>query len=311
MAERLNLLDPKKLHRNPDNPRLIFRQDELNALRDSIAKQGILVPLTVYRDGGKYYLLDGERRWRCAIKIGHKLVPVIVQPKPDKLQNIMMMFAIHNARKDWDPLPTALKLLDLEKIFFRTRKRNPTEQELAELASMPRGEIRRLRKLLSLPEKYRSLLMKELEKPKNEQQLSVDHVIETTKGVEALRKRKIIDVKEEDRLREAIIEKFKNSTIKNTVSPRLLSKIARTVHREELPLAKARRISLRLIEDPKYTIDSAFHDSAAHAEMSHSLIQLVERVTRSIQKYIEEDMEVTPDLAKAIEQLKQALKSIS
>lgn len=37
-------------------------------------------------------------------------MPVIVQPKPDKLQNIMMMFAIHNARRDWDPLPTAYTL---------------------------------------------------------------------------------------------------------------------------------------------------------------------------------------------------------
>ena len=26
----------------------------------------------------------------------------------------MMMFAIHNARQDWDPLPTALKLEELE-----------------------------------------------------------------------------------------------------------------------------------------------------------------------------------------------------
>ncbi|MHB8405069.1 MAG: ParB/RepB/Spo0J family partition protein [Gammaproteobacteria bacterium] len=307
MAESLTLLDPKKLHRNPDNPRLIFRQDELNALADSIAKQGILVPLTVYRDHGKFYLLDGERRWRCAIKIGHKSVPVIIQPKPDKLQNIMMMFAIHNARKDWDPLPTALKLQDLGNIFLKSRKRKPTEQELADLASMPRGEIRRLRKLLALPKQYRTMLMQELEKPKQEQELTVDHVLEATKGVEALRKRGIIDVRQEEKLRHAVIQKFRKKIIKNTVAPRLLSKIARAVQREELSLKEARVISAKLVDDPNYSIDQAYHDSAEQVEMSHTLTQLLDRVTKALKNYQDKGVKPNEELLKAIVKLKKAL----
>lgn len=153
MAEEHNVLtlDPRELERNPENPRLIFRADELDALQESIAAQGILVPLTVYRDGRRYILLDGERRWRCALKLGLTRIPVIAQPKPDRLQNIMMMFAIHNARKDWDPLPTAYKLRDLEEEFHQRQGRQPNEGELAEIASMSRGEVRRLRQLLALP----------------------------------------------------------------------------------------------------------------------------------------------------------------
>ncbi|MGE5693182.1 MAG: ParB N-terminal domain-containing protein, partial [Candidatus Zixiibacteriota bacterium] len=59
MAENVTLVDPQKLKRNRENPRLIFRQDELEALQSSIKEQGILVPLTVFRDGSHYYLLDG------------------------------------------------------------------------------------------------------------------------------------------------------------------------------------------------------------------------------------------------------------
>jgi ParB family chromosome partitioning protein len=44
-------ISPSQLDRNPENPRLIFRLDELKALEDSIKSQGILVPLTVYEDG--------------------------------------------------------------------------------------------------------------------------------------------------------------------------------------------------------------------------------------------------------------------
>src|SRR5579859_3107159 len=108
MADNVALLDPQKIKPNPENPRLIFHADELQGLEDSIKLQGVLVPIAVYRDGAKYVILDGERRWRCALKLGLPRLPAIVQPKPDRLTNIMMMFAIHNARRDWDPLPTAM-----------------------------------------------------------------------------------------------------------------------------------------------------------------------------------------------------------
>src|SRR5436309_2719031 len=126
MVATVQLVDPRTIQKNTANPRLIFRQDELDSLADSIREQGILVPLAVYRSRDKYTLLDGERRWRCAIRLGLNKVPVIVQDKPDPVTNIMMMFAIHNARKDWDPLPTAMKLEELEKKLSGPKGKPPT-----------------------------------------------------------------------------------------------------------------------------------------------------------------------------------------
>jgi len=114
MAATVQLVETRLIKKNTANPRLVFREDELNALSDSIREQGILVPLTVFRSGEKFTLLDGERRWRCAVTLGLNKVPAIVQNRPDPVTNIMMMFAIHNARRDWDPLPTAMKLEELE-----------------------------------------------------------------------------------------------------------------------------------------------------------------------------------------------------
>ena len=121
MVARVELIDPAKISPNPDNPRLIFRIQELDELEQSIDSQGILVPLAVYSEGKRFVLLDGERRWRCARKLGLHNVPAIIQPKPARVQNIMMMFAIHNARRDWLPLPTALKLQDLETELSRAK----------------------------------------------------------------------------------------------------------------------------------------------------------------------------------------------
>ena len=296
MATSVRTIDPSRLVRNPENPRLIFRSEDLQSLEDSIKSQGILVPLTVYEDGNATVILDGERRWRCSKKLGLSSVPVIVQPKPNRMQNIMMMFAIHHARTDWDPLPTAYKLNDLEKAFFSQNHRYPSESELAELASMSRGEVRRLKKLLGLPDEYRVELMKELEKPRHLQTLTVDHVLEATTGAEALVKRGVISSEEEDELRRSIIQKFRTKLLRNTTDPRMLSRIARSVERGEVSKAVASKVVMRIIQDSDYSIEHAFRDSAAKADFGHSTEQLAERLLARLIEMKESKYELDGDL---------------
>jgi ParB/RepB/Spo0J family partition protein len=300
-------LAPKEIKPNPENPRLIFRQEELDALEGSIADQGILVPLTVFKSKDGYVILDGERRWRCAVRLGLSRVPVIIQPEPTRFQNILMMFAIHNARKDWDPLPTAYKLQDLEEEFRQREGRKPSEAELAQLASMPRGEIRRLKKLLSLPRAYHVELMEELEKPRSQQTITVDLVLETTKGVEALSKRDVIHEDEEEPLRRAIIEKYRANVITNTVEPRQLARIARAVERDEISHSTARMVARRLLNDPEYSIKNAFSQAAAQADAAHTLEQLAERTQRRLEEYQSGGYAVTDPLRQVLESLWRAI----
>lgn len=310
MAEGITLIDPGRLDRNPENPRLIFRQEELQQLQDSIKNQGILVPLTVYRDGRQYILLDGERRWRCALKLGLAQVPVIVQPKPDRLQNLMMMFAIHNQRRDWDPLPTAYKLRDLEAEFVEDRGRDPTESELAELASISRGEVRRLKNILRLPDEYHQDLMRELERPRSEQVLTVDHVLEATRGAQALRKRDIIDPDEEEDLRRAIVDKFKDKVLTSTVEPRQLARIGRAVERGEVPTKRARRVALKLISDPSYTIADAFSGSVAEVDYSHGSEQLAARLVNRLTEQLERDYAPSERLQETLHDLRELIDEL-
>ncbi len=116
-ASSLQDISPDKIRKNPDNPRLIFRETEMNELLESIGEVGIKVPISVYLDGARYTLLDGERRWRCAKKLNLRSVPAIVQPKPTHLENLLMMFNIHNVRVDWDPMPMALKLGEIRSML--------------------------------------------------------------------------------------------------------------------------------------------------------------------------------------------------
>lgn len=145
---------------NPYNPRLIFEPNELNELKSSISKVGILVPLTVYENTKnfpkeRYIILDGERRWRCATEIGLETIPVNVIDEPkDITQNILFMFNIHHFRKEWALFPTALKLeIIIDKLG------TDSETVLNEFTGVSRSTIRRCKALLWYPHKYRDILM--------------------------------------------------------------------------------------------------------------------------------------------------------
>ena len=145
---------------NPHNPRLIFDREDLDDLKGSIKKVGILVPLTVYRNTKsfpktKYVLLDGERRWRCVKELNWPTVKANVIDEPeDVTQNILFMFNIHHYRREWELFPTALKLEQLIKA-------TGTDQEaaLSNFTGVSRQMIRRCKTLLWFPPKYRNVLM--------------------------------------------------------------------------------------------------------------------------------------------------------
>src|ERR1041384_38610 len=162
MNPPLREIAPDKIRRNPDNPRIFFRDQELDALTASIKRYGIQVPITVYAERSHFVLIDGERRWRCATKLNLRSIPALVKPKPSPLENLLLMFNIHALREQWDYLTIARKLPNVIELFQAENDRDPTEIELSELTGLTRGQIRRCKFLLDLPDKYRRLLEKEL-----------------------------------------------------------------------------------------------------------------------------------------------------
>jgi ParB family chromosome partitioning protein len=152
----------EKISPNPNNPRIIFNADELDELKKSIEKVGILVPVTVFENTKKvpktkYILLDGERRLRCAKELGLETIPANIIDEPeDVTQNILFMFNIHHFRREWELFPTALKL---QVIIDKTG--TDRESTLAEFTGVKRSTIRRCKMLLWFPKKYRNVLMEQ------------------------------------------------------------------------------------------------------------------------------------------------------
>jgi ParB family chromosome partitioning protein len=65
---------------NPDQPRTIFDQAELEGLAQSIEENGLIQPIVVEQAGDQYILIDGERRWRACQLAGLKQIEVVVRP---------------------------------------------------------------------------------------------------------------------------------------------------------------------------------------------------------------------------------------
>jgi ParB/RepB/Spo0J family partition protein len=310
MAASVQLIETRLIQKNTANPRLVFREDELSALADSIREQGILVPLTVFRSKDKYVLLDGERRWRCAVSLGLNKVPAIVQDKPDPVTNIMMMFAIHNARRDWDPLPTAMKLEELEKRLSGPKGKVPTVRRLAAAASMSPGEIRRYRKIMAIPADMRAQLLKELEKPKAEQKITVDHAIESLDGSEQLVKRGIIERKQADKLSRVILARFKSEVLTSTVEPRKLVRIARAVERGEVSKEAVRSQIIRFERQPTRTIDDVYKLLVEDTEFAHQTTQAISRLVVRLREIRDRRIEVDEEFSQALDQLASEIRAL-
>jgi ParB family transcriptional regulator, chromosome partitioning protein len=69
----LDLIDP-----NPEQPRRVFDEDALTELSASLRQHGLLQPVEVVKEGGRYVLNHGERRVRAARLAGWEKITAVV-----------------------------------------------------------------------------------------------------------------------------------------------------------------------------------------------------------------------------------------
>lgn len=275
----LQEIAPDRIRPNPDNPRLIFREAEMRQLLDSIREVGIKVPVSLYEDGRRFVLIDGERRWRCAKRLNLRVVPAIVQPKPTKLENLLMMFNIHNVRVDWDAMPMALKLKEVSDLL--KKQGQPTSPKaLSAVTGVPLASVRRALDLLDLPQKYQKLLLKESAKPRAEQRIKADLFIEIYKSLRAVERHapEVLQAVSKPQYVESMVRKYRDGVIENVVAYRDVSKIARAElagvdRRAAIPTL------VKLVRAKNYRIKDAYRDTVQSAYERRDLLTRLKGLT--------------------------------
>jgi ParB family chromosome partitioning protein len=259
------------IDRNTENPRLIFRSAELEELLRSIQEYGVQVPISVYKEGKRFVLIDGERRWRCSLKLNKKTIPALVHEKPSVLANLLLMFNIHSLREQWDLLTRAAKLPRVINLLTDELGRRPTEAELSDKTGLSRSTLRRCRLLIDLPEEYRNAMLMELERPKPQQKLTEDFFIEMERALTTVSRSMPKVMPNRDRVRRVLISKYRDGVIKNRTDFRYLARIARAA-RVKADERRAERVLARVFAKNDYSLKDAYDQSVSFAYTERELL---------------------------------------
>lgn len=261
-SEELSLIEVEtsKVRPNKNNPRLIFPQEQLDRLADSIDLEGILVPITVFKNDDHYILVDGERRFRCATTLGLPTVPALVVPEKPETEVLVQMFNIHLVREPWKDIPTARALGKLAEEMTERQGSEVTDQQLRDLTGLSIERIRRFRYVLTLPVDWQEYI--------NDDTIPLNFFWELKRGViEPLAKQKPALFNElggEDEIAKAFVDKRLDGVITDTVGLRkvrpIINYAAQDEDESDTPSVLDETIR-DLVENPEKSIDEAYEDT--------------------------------------------------
>lgn len=92
---------------NASQPRTYFDEKALSDLAQSIKNLGVIQPITLRKDGSKFEIISGERRFRASKIAGLKSIPAYIRLVND--QELLEMALVENIqREDLDAIEIAL-----------------------------------------------------------------------------------------------------------------------------------------------------------------------------------------------------------
>lgn len=144
----VNLYD---IDTNPNQPRKTFDPEKLAELAASIKRHGIVQPILVKKNGSRYTIVAGERRYRAARQTGLMKVPVtLTDIDEDTVMEISLVENIQ--RENLNPIEeaAAIKLL--------MQQHDLTQEEVSERVGKSRPAIANALRLLTLAKSVQKLI---------------------------------------------------------------------------------------------------------------------------------------------------------
>ena len=143
---RLSDIDP-----NRDQPRRRFDEAALEELADSIKAVGVIQPILVRKEGDRYTIIAGERRWRASRVAGLDEIPAIVRDW-DEVKRLEAALIENLQRDDLNPVEEAMGVNRL------MEQCGLTQEQTAERLGKSRPAVANLIRLLTLPESILNML---------------------------------------------------------------------------------------------------------------------------------------------------------
>ena len=153
--ERVSDLKEIKLEEiipDTDQPRRSFNEDQLNALAASIKEHGVVQPIVVVKESGKYKIVAGERRWRASKIAGLDTIPAIVRTL--SAQNRLELSLIENVQRE------DLNAIEIATVYQKFREQfNLSNTEIANRVGKSEAAIVNTMRLLGLPDEAKHAMV--------------------------------------------------------------------------------------------------------------------------------------------------------
>ena len=137
---------------NQSQPRKAFDGEKLNELAESIRQKGLLQPILVAKEGQRYRIIAGERRYRASRLAGLSTVPCLVRDF-DEAQRLEAALIENIQREDLNPIEEAQAIQSLISHF------GYTQEEAAHKLQKSRPAVSNQLRLLSLPEAVQKMIL--------------------------------------------------------------------------------------------------------------------------------------------------------
>lgn len=150
-VSKLKELKIAEIERDETQPRKNFDEEALKELADSIREHGVLQPIVVTKEGAKYKIVAGERRWRASKLAGLETIPVIVRTLD--AQKRLELSVIENAqREDLNPIELATAYAKLKGQF------NLGVKEIAKRVGKSEASVKKTMRLLNLSDEVKEAM---------------------------------------------------------------------------------------------------------------------------------------------------------
>lgn len=144
-------VDLYDLDTNPNQPRKTFDPEKLSELASSIKRHGVVQPILVKRNGARYTIVAGERRYRAARQAGLMKVPVVLTDiDEDAVMEISLVENIQ--RENLNPIEEAAA------IRLLMQQHDLTQEEVSERVGKSRPAIANALRLLTLAKSVQKLI---------------------------------------------------------------------------------------------------------------------------------------------------------
>jgi len=138
---------------NPEQPRKIFKEEQLEELSSSIKEYGVLQPVLLNKNkNGKYLLVAGERRYRASQMAEISTIPAIVREMNEEESSLIAL--VENIQRE------NLNYIEEARAYKKLMDEyNLTQIEIAEKMGKQQSTISNKIRILSLPDDIQSALL--------------------------------------------------------------------------------------------------------------------------------------------------------